>query len=437
MKAKILLLSILFIPFTIKAQKTVWAKVLTKQEANVKNNHQVCTDGNNNFYVMANFNGKINFGSIALESAGNSSLTDAFIAKIDPAGEEIFWGIQISSTGTVEGKSITADRQNNVYVTGSFEGKTTFGNTSISPKQKYGFFIAKYNSSGELQWVKQGGNYDTKWNLPSTFGYAVKTDNAGNVYISTAVLGGYDDWKYDPSLPLEKQYLGKFYYEDEVIENDELGIGNNTVIIKFTPDGEIVWKRICAWLSLIDFAIDDNENIYLTGSVSGTVVFDGKKLETNGLTDIIVFKFNKEGKTDWIKQFGKGELASSGAYASTPATDVESGQFIDVDRAGNVYLTGTFMDGAKFDDRILSSDAIVNGTELPNIFLAKLDLNGNIKWIIKAEGKGTGVISGMLCDKAGNTYLSASMFTKKATFDGKKAKGPLLQSLILMEKFNG
>jgi len=245
MKKIIILLFVLFVPFAINAQKTVWARALTDDVSLVSNNHKVCTDSKDNFYILANFARKINFGTIELKSASKSpDITDAFIAKIDPLGENIFWGIQITGQGKIEGKSITTDNQNNVYVTGSFEGETTFGTTTISPKHKFGFFIAKYNADGDFQWVKQGGNYESKWSIATAYGFAVETDKSGNVYVAANVLGMYDDWVHDPSLPVEKQYLGKAYYEDQAIEGDEFYTGNHTVIIKLTTDGELIWKRL-------------------------------------------------------------------------------------------------------------------------------------------------------------------------------------------------
>ncbi len=428
MKFNILLLLIIMVTYSTKAQKTVWALPFTHDVALVSDFHKVCTDSEDNFYVMANFARKISFGTIELKSGSKSpDVLDAFIAKIDSNGETIFWGIQITGLGNIEGKDISTDRNNNLYVTGSFEGETTFGNITINPKHKWGFFIAKYNSEGEFQWVKQGGNFESKWTVATAYGYGIETDITGNVYVAVNVVGMYDDWVYDPNLPIEKQYLGKAYYEDETIGGDEFFTGNHTIIIKLSSDGNLIWKRVGALnLSLKDLAIDNNENIYLTGSIVGTSLFEGKKLEANGLSDIIVIKFDNEGKTNWIKQFGTGKPYSSGAYVTKAATDMEGGQFIDIDAAGYIYFTGAHFDGARFDDITLSSDANIKGMEVGNAFLAKLDTDGNIQWIKNAEGSGIAYLTGMVCDKAGNVFLAGSIALKKVTFDGKKAKGPFI-----------
>jgi hypothetical protein len=428
MKTTILILAVLFVPFATQAQKTVWAKPLTHDVTLVSNFHKVCTDTEDNFYIMANFARKIKFGTIELKSGSKSpDILDVFIAKIDPYGEEIFWGIQITGLGNNEGRSITTDNENNVYVTGTFEGETTFGTTTISPKHKYGFFIAKYNSEGDFLWVKQGGNYESKWGMSTAFGNVVKTDKSGNVYVSANVLGMYDDWVHDPSLPLAKQYLGKAYFEDEIIEGDEFFTGNHTLIIKLSPEGELIWKRNGPLnLRLLDLVVDNKENVYLTGSIGGKSLFEGKDFEANGASDIVVMKFESDGKTGWIKQFGTGEPISSGAYTTKPATDIEGGQFIAIDGDENLYITGVHFDGAKFDNITLSSNANIKGLEVGNAFHAKLDTDGNILWVKNGEGKGSPNFSGMVCDKSGNTYLSGTIIFKKVTFDGQKAKGPFI-----------
>ncbi len=429
MKAVILILATIQLAnFYARAQQTIWAKPITHDVTLVSSFHYVCTDSEDNFYVMANFARTIDFGTITLKSGSKSpDILNTFIAKIDPYGETIFWGVQITSAENIEGKSITTDSENNLYVTGSIGGETTFGNTTISPKHKWAFFLAKYNSNGEFQWVKQGGNFESKWTVATSFGYAVETDNNDNVYLAANVLGMYDDWVHDPELPVEEQFLGKAYFEDETIEGKEFYTGNHSVIIKLNPNGELIWKRVGGLnIGLKDLAIDQNENLYLTGSIGGSSVFEGNKMESMGLSDVIVIKFNKDGKTGWIKQFGMGEPYGSGAYATEPATDLEGGQFIAVDAQQNIYITGGHFDGAKFDKFTLSSNANIKGMEVSNAFLAKMDPDGNVQWVKNAQGKGTLNLSGMVCDKLGNVYMTGITFFKKVAFDGNKAKGPFV-----------
>jgi len=282
--------------------------------------------------------------------------------------------------------------------------------------------VAKYSAEGTLQWVRQGGNYESSWTVSTANGNAVSTDKSGNVYVVATVLGLYDGWTDDQSLPVEKRYLGKAYYEDQVIEADDFYTGHQCMLLKISPEGDLIWKKVMAMgLVFLDVAIDADENAYLTDSMSGSNVFEGNMFEANGHSDILVMKIDKDGSTQWLKQFGRGEPASSGAYTTTPANDFESGQLIEVDPAGNVVISGLHFDKARFDDKVLDSDAFVKGHEFGNIFIAKLNNEGAVQWVKNARGKGSASFSGMECDSEGNTFICGRVLGK-ATLDGKKAK---------------
>ncbi|MFH2144057.1 MAG: hypothetical protein ABIJ97_16650, partial [Bacteroidota bacterium] len=124
MKTIIVLLAAVFTVFTAQSQKTVWAKTITGNASLVSKNHKVCTDKENNFYITANFTAEIAFGDIILKSKNTTGPTDAFIAKIDPEGKKVLWGVQITGFGNIEAKNICSDQDMNVYVVGSFEDKT-------------------------------------------------------------------------------------------------------------------------------------------------------------------------------------------------------------------------------------------------------------------------------------------------------------------------
>ncbi|MFH2095943.1 MAG: hypothetical protein ABIJ16_09580 [Bacteroidota bacterium] len=418
----------LVIWFNLGAQKTEWAITLTKQSSNVSTDHKVCTDKENNFYITANFTGTILFGSdIVLKSANSTGATDAFIAKIDPNGDKVLWGTQITGFGNIQAQNICTDQDMNVYVAGSFEDKTTFGGTTtIIPKGKTGFFIAKYNSGGEFQWVKHGGNYYSA--LSGTAGAkSVKTDDSGNIYVAAYVMGMYDEWVHNPDLPVEEQYLGKAYYENEDISTDHFYTGTQTLILKLSPSGELLWKKYCELFLLFnDMALDRDANIYLTGVMSATVMLEDRKMETRGLRDIVLLKMDPGGEYLWIKQFGAGEIAGSGNTATTP-TDLEQGSYIDVDPDGNVYLSGIHYDGAKFDDITLNTEAKLGNLAVGTIFLAKIDKDGRVQWAKNADAKKTiATICGTVCDKQGNSYISAVIGLQKVSFDGHPAKGAFI-----------
>ena len=57
---------------------------------------------------------------------------------------------------------MVADSANNLYVTGNFGGTETYGagdpnQTSLTSAGGADIFVAKYNSSGVIQWAKRAG----------------------------------------------------------------------------------------------------------------------------------------------------------------------------------------------------------------------------------------------------------------------------------------
>lgn len=84
-----------------------------------------------------------------LDNGSVSGDRDVFVAKYNTSGTQQ-WIKQLGDTYS-EGKEIVADSTGNVYVTGytygDFDGNQNLGSKDI--------IIVKYNSSGTKQWTKQ------------------------------------------------------------------------------------------------------------------------------------------------------------------------------------------------------------------------------------------------------------------------------------------
>jgi hypothetical protein len=87
----------------------------------------------------------------------------------------------------------------------------------------------------------------------------------------------------------------------------------------------------------------------------------------------------------------------------------DSGSAVKVDTHGNRYVTGGFSLSARFGDRVLDS---AGGTD---IFLAKFERSGELRWLLRAGGTGNDVGNDIAFDLARNIYVTGS-FTGSATF---------------------
>src|SRR5947207_14647568 len=70
------------------------------------------------------------------------------------------WARAAAGNGFDYGNYITTDDSGNVYVSGQFEYDCNFGTKTVSTAGQHDIFVAKYNSSGTLIWVKNAGGTD-------------------------------------------------------------------------------------------------------------------------------------------------------------------------------------------------------------------------------------------------------------------------------------
>jgi gliding motility-associated-like protein len=152
-------------------------------------------------------------------------------------------------------------------------------------------------------------------------------------------------------------------------------------------------------------AYDNQENLFICGQLAGSGDLDpgpGIMLYNSfGSTDVYVMKLDKNGNFLWARQMG-GPLIDAGLSLAT-------------DAAGNVYITGHFAGTADFNSWgggfILNSNA--GGAD---IFITKLDGNGNHAWTKQCGGPGEDFGTSIKADPSGSIY-TAGIFQSDADFD--------------------
>src|ERR1035441_4155282 len=91
------------------------------------------------------------------------------------AHAQVQWAERIASTTSLPGGGgpliwLTLDSQANCYVTGWFDGTNNFGGVTLTNQSVGGsdIFVAKYNSTGALQWAHRAGGTSANINRKST-----------------------------------------------------------------------------------------------------------------------------------------------------------------------------------------------------------------------------------------------------------------------------
>jgi Tfp pilus assembly protein PilZ len=143
-------------------------------------------------------------------------------------------------------------------------------------------------------------------------------------------------------------------------------------------------------------SVDNCGNSYVTGLFNGTLTFGSFTLISFGNSiDIFVTKLDQNGKFTWATQ--AGGINNDGGFG------------ISVDNCGNSYVTGSFSGTATFGAFTLVSSG------LDDIFVAKLDKNGNFIWVTQAGGSDADSGVGISVDNCGNSYVTG-YFVGTATF---------------------
>ena len=258
---------------------------------------------------------------------------------------------------------IGVDNAGNCYVTGTFTGTATFDTVSLTSSGGGDVFVAKYNSEGVLQWIRQAGGPG------NDEGHAIAVDAVGGVYVTgffteTALFGPFSIKSAGGALA----FVAKFNNEGDVVW-----------VMKVGGPGQAMTNAI---------AVDRLGNSFVTGyfydrfEVGPYFITDG-----GGGPDVFVAKLDPQGRIEWGKSAG--------------GTGLEMGRAIGVDSAGNCYVTGFFND----------APAVFSGLTLTNsgsfdVFLAKYDSAGRIQWARRAGAKGGDDAWGIAVATNGDSYVT-------------------------------
>ncbi|WP_114783185.1 SBBP repeat-containing protein [Botryobacter ruber] len=238
-----------------------------------ENSYGVDVDGSGNAYLTGNFTGTAPFGNTVLSSTSGG--TDIFIAKYDASGNGM-WAQKVEGSHIDQGYDISVDNLGNFYITGFFNQSVTFGSTSLTGNSYNTFFIAKYDTAGNVQWAKKAEG------TGSSIGYGITVDESGNAYVT-----------------------GEFF-DTAIFGNITLiSAGNRDIFIaQYDAAGYVLWAQRIGGLEheiAGGIAVDRYENAFLTGSFTETAAFGNVTLSSLG-TEVFVMKISNAGTPTSISE---------------------------------------------------------------------------------------------------------------------------------------
>jgi hypothetical protein len=149
--------------------------------------------------------------------------------------------------------------------------------------------------------------------------------------------------------------------------------------------------------SIQGIAMDAQGRTYVCGFFYNTANFGPITLSSYGSYDIFVGRITN-GNWDWVEKAG--------------GTSSDQCQDIDVDDGGNITITGYFYSTATFGSTSLSS------TGSNDIFVSRLDTDGNWLWSTKAGGSSADYGYGVAVDNLGNAYITGAYYSSGTVYFG-------------------
>jgi len=200
-----------------------------------------------------------------------------------------------------------------------------------------------------LDWTRQLGT------TTNEYSHDVAIDSNNNVYITGYTSGSLDG---------------------------NTGAGSDDAfLVKYDSSGTKIWTRqLGSTVSDIAFsvAIDSNNNVYITGSTSGSL--DGNT--SAGSNDALLVKYDSSGTKIWTRQLG--------------STNYDIAYGVAIDSNNNVYITG-------FTDGSLDGNTSAGSFD---VFLVKYDSTGTKVWTRQLGTTAIDYARDVAIDSNNNVYIT-------------------------------
>jgi hypothetical protein len=370
-----------------------------------------CDSTTASFYAT---NGTTVVGTMANTNTNNMG----YVAKYNSSGT-LQYTLRIDGVGNDYNNAITVDPSSNVYVAG-WSGSTTAsfyatnGTTVVQTMANLNTsglamgYIAKYNSSGALQYTLQTDGMNNEYN------YAITVDPSNSIYVAGRIGSS----------------TGSLYATDGATVvatmanmNSSTGMG---YVAKYSSLGALQYTlRIDGNASEYNNAIitDLTGNVYVAG-VSSNFFSDyttASFYATDGTT--VVQTMANMSNLSGIGAMGYvAKYNSSGTLQYTlriDGTNIEQNNAITVDSLGFMYVAGQC--GSTRASFYATNGTTVVGTmantNTNNMgYVAKYNSSGTLQYTLRIDGTGNEVINAMVVDTTDSLYVAGNIGSTVASF---------------------
>lgn len=361
----------------------------------------VVTDSDGDIYIAGNtlsnnFPVKDPFQAVIAPPRTGSGENDAFVTKVDAAGNGIIYSSYLGGDGTDLAYGIAVDGNKNIYLVGktlSDNFPTTTGAFIENPKRTDGF-VTKISASGESliysTYLGGGSDESTPGFGESGEARAVDVDAEGNAYITGVTTS--DSFPVTQGVLQTSKGGGAGDFDAYVSKLNSMG----TALVYSTYLGGSDDELLDSSVDFItgDIVVDATGSAYVTGFTK-SADFPAASNTIGGNKDVFIVKFNPQGSAaDFSRYLG--------------GTGDEEGNGIAIDSDGNIIVVGyTTSDDFPLANAHQNSNASSGDPNPKDMFISKLDNNGVILFsTYLGGGTNTDEASAVAVDEQNNIYVA-------------------------------
>jgi hypothetical protein len=276
----------------------------------------LCCDHSANLYVPVYISGP----TATVDGIAYDRANGELLIKYDPSGSMV-WLKQSKLNMLLSERT---DASDHLIVTGTAVGTIDLGNGIIlSTTSGLGVnYLAKFNTNGECIWAQQndGGNHPLLCNSKGEIYAVAQIDTMTTVGQGSSQVtldpadGGSYIAKYDSTgtliyvkqghiISIAPDNDGNLYVLEPDVSDIVHGSNKNGYLIKYDPSGNVLWKRthiyIDDWYKFAMKAANDG-SLYATGGFTNYMTIDGTTIPDGGNTRAFVTKIDSSGTVKWI-----------------------------------------------------------------------------------------------------------------------------------------
>src|SRR5579884_4241274 len=344
----------------------------------------IAIDGSGDAFITGGTTSS-NFPTSNPEQKATGGDSDVFVAELNPAGNALVYSTYVGGSSFDKGTSIAIDSSGNAYVTG-YTSSPNFPTTSKAFSTTYQgngnseAFVLKLNSGGSALGYSTylGGS-------GGDFGQGIAVDNGGEAYVT--------GFTFSTNFPTKNP-----------VQSTNNG-GADVFVTKLNAAGsQLVFSTYLG-------GSGDDRGLGLTLNGGGNVFITGSTQSPNFPTTNGVYQTTPGGNTDaFIAQIN---AAGSQLVYSTylGGSDVDQGNGIGVDSAGNAYVVGstssTNFPTVNPTQSTLGEGAC--GSPCSNAFVAAVNPQGSgLVYSTYLGGSGPDYGQAIAVDSSGNAYVVGS-----------------------------